>query len=154
MPGTKHLIQCHCILPQFRNMDKPLFHKFTVFSEFDSEGEIIPKIAKCNNCGVIHRVVDFCRSEIITNLEDSSVISSINEVKQSLPDSLCKVLEESKSDLATWEQVDNIFENEEWNSTIVLGKQTIEDETHVKVLSIIGPDKYKIRNHIRQETIG
>ena len=50
-------------------MDNPLFHKFTVFSEFDSEGEIIPKIAKCNNCGVIHKVIDFCRSEIITNLK-------------------------------------------------------------------------------------
>ena len=43
MPGIKHLIQCHCILPQYRNIDDPIFHKFIVFSKMDSNGDLIPR---------------------------------------------------------------------------------------------------------------
>ena len=50
MIGTKHLIQCHCVLPQFRKMDNPIFHKFVVYSRFSEESIVEERLVKCNNC--------------------------------------------------------------------------------------------------------
>ena len=141
MAGVKHLIQCHCILPQFRNLEEPVFHQFVVFSNTDDKGDIVVKIAKCNNCGVVHRVVDFCKSEIVTSAEDTMAITTIEDLKNSIPD------------ISTWEQVDDIIENESWNSSIVLSREKVGDETHLKVMSIIGPERFRIKTHTRQEFI-
>ena len=35
--GVKHLIQCHCVLPQYRNANPPMFHKFVTFSVVDDD---------------------------------------------------------------------------------------------------------------------
>ena len=153
MAGVKHLIQCHCILPQFRNLEEPVFHQFVVFSNTDDKGDIVVKIAKCNNCGVVHRVVDFCKSEIVTSAEDTMAITTIEDLKNSIPEKMCKVLIDSKSDISTWEQVDDIIENESWNSSIVLSREKVGDETHLKVMSIIGPERFRIKTHTRQEFI-
>ena len=71
--GTKHLIQCHCVLPQYRKMDNPIFHKFVVYSKFDEDGKVQHRLARCNNCDAVHRIIDFCRSEIVTKIEDTDV---------------------------------------------------------------------------------
>ena len=84
MKGVKHLIQCHCILPQYKNSPEPIFHKFVVFSEIDEEDNFVTKLAQCNNCGVIHKVVDACKSEIVRGMEESSAILTIPEIKKSL----------------------------------------------------------------------
>ena len=68
MQGFKHLVQCHCILPQYRKMKDPVFHKFVVFSTIDKKDNVEPKNVQCNNCGVIHKVFDICKSEIETIL--------------------------------------------------------------------------------------
>ena len=68
--GIKHLVSCHCVLPQFRKMKNPIFHKFVVFSKLENDN-VVPKIAKCNNCGVLHKVIDICKSEFIHGHEDS-----------------------------------------------------------------------------------
>ena len=75
MSGFKHLIQCHCILPQYRKLDNPIFHKFVVFSKFGDDEDVIPKIVKCNNCDVAHKVTDFCKSEIMLDGEDVHILS-------------------------------------------------------------------------------
>ena len=42
--GVKHLIECHCILPQFKKKQPPIYHKFTVYSKFNSDtGNVIEK---------------------------------------------------------------------------------------------------------------
>jgi citrate lyase subunit beta/citryl-CoA lyase len=86
MQGIKHLIQCHCILPQFRNLKEPKFHQFSVFSIIDDSDVIEPKLVACNNCGILHRVVDVCKSEIVTNREDSASSMKREDFNLSLED--------------------------------------------------------------------
>ena len=61
----KHVVECKCILPQYRTADPPVFHKFLVFSEILEDGSFKDSYAQCNNCGVIHRVIEVSRSRIL-----------------------------------------------------------------------------------------
>ena len=60
MRGQKHLIECHCILPQYRRALNTVYHKFVVFSEIDDSDTVVPKFAQCNNCGVIGHLAGQC----------------------------------------------------------------------------------------------
>ena len=154
MPGTKHLIQCHCVLPQYRKMDDPVFHKFTGFSKIGADGDIVPKLASCNNCGVTHKIVDICKSELNHGIDDSIAISSVKDIKSSLPEDLSSILETHKCDISTWEQIEDIFDNEEWGSRVVISRVSTEDSTQLKCLVIKNQQTYKIETHLRQDTIG
>ena len=79
MIGQKHLVECHCVLPQFRLNTTVLYHKFVVYSEFNSDGSVITKYAQCNNCGVIHRVFDIAKSEILMGNENNISIIGIED---------------------------------------------------------------------------
>ncbi len=144
MKGVKHLIQCHCILPQYKNSPEPIFHKFVVFSEIDEEDNFVTKLAQCNNCGVIHKVVDACKSEIVRGMEESSAILTIPEIKKSLTLDLCSILETYKCDIATWENVKFIYDNSLWGNNVVISKDEVDEITQIKVLKIIDENKIKI----------
>ena len=79
--GIKHLIECHCILPQYRGSENPVFHKFIVFSVVDTSDTCVPKFVQCNNCGVVHKVYDICKSEIISGRDELKSVASISEIK-------------------------------------------------------------------------
>ena len=120
MSGDKHLIQCHCVLPQFRKMANPVFHKFVVFSKTDEEGDVIQKIAKCNNCGVLHKVVDFCKSEVIYGIDESFATMTISDISNEIPEKIREILESHNCDIATWEQISDIIENKYWKKLTML----------------------------------
>ena len=148
MIGTKHLIQCHCVLPQYRKLDEPIFHKFVVYSKIEPDtGEIASKLSRCNNCDALHRVTDFCKSEIVLKLEDTDVVVDIDEIKFNLPERLVKILEKNNCDHATFESIDHIFEESAWDSNVVISRQTMEDGiVHVKMLTIKSEDKFRIKS--------
>ena len=81
MTGQQHLIQCHCVLPQYRGRKDPVYHKFTVFSIIDESDTVVPKFVQCNNCGVIHKVYDICKSEIITGKDEMRNTAKIDDFK-------------------------------------------------------------------------
>ena len=154
MAGTKHLIQCHCVLPQYRKMENPVFHKFIVFSKLDDDGDIIQKLAGCNNCGVVHKVIDMCKSEVSYGLDDSIAIRSIDDLKMSLPKDISNILEAHKCDLSTWEQMEDIFDENAWGSEVVISRASTPDATQLKCLIVKDEKTYKIETHLRQDTIG
>ena len=125
MAGDKHLIQCHCVLPQFRKRPDPIFHKFVVFSNISESGDVMPKIVKCNNCGVLHKVTDFCKSEMIYGIDESFATMTIADLSRQIPDSIKEILETHRCDIATWEQVGDIIQNNEWGTSSVIAKDTI-----------------------------
>ena len=61
--GVKHLVQCNCMLPQLKS--KSILHKFLVFSIVDDNNKVQVKFAQCNNCNVIHKVTEVCKSTIL-----------------------------------------------------------------------------------------
>ena len=81
LTGIKHLIECHCILPQYRGRKETVFHKFVVFSIVDASDTCIPKYVQCNNCSAVHKVYDICKSEIIPGRDELKTVVSIEEVK-------------------------------------------------------------------------
>ena len=144
MAGDKHLIQCHCVLPQFRKRESPVFHKFVVYSSVDSEGNIIPKISKCNNCGVLHKITDYCKSEIIYGIDESFAVVDIKDISNQIPERIRSILESHKCDISTWEQVDDVIRSKEWDTPIVIAKNLISGSTQIKILFIDENSKYKV----------
>ena len=144
MQGVKHLIQCHCILPQFKNSANPTFHKFVVFSVIDDSDTVQPKFAQCNNCGIVHKVTDIFRSEL-TSKEDAKSIPSIEDIKFSLTPDLVRVLESYQCDIATWEHAEWIYLTKSWDQWITLAKDEDDNnEIHGKRLIFIEDGRFRI----------
>lgn len=143
MQGIKHLIQCHCILPIMRNRPDPTFHSFVVFSILDDKGEVIPKQAQCNNCGIIHKVVDLCKSELSKD-EDSSSIITVKDIEMMIPTELVNLLKNYNCDLATWELAHFIVSNSRFGERFIISRETKGDKVSGKILTIEGHGKYKI----------
>ena len=97
--GVKHLVQCHCILPQYRKQKDPTFHKFPVFSVIDESDTAVVKYAECNNCGAAHKVYDVCKSEIVTGKDEVRSSPRVEDFKFSLPNDLYELLIHYKKEI-------------------------------------------------------
>lgn len=129
-----------------RKLPNPVYHSFVVFSVLDDGGEVVPKDAECNNCGVIHRVVDICKSEITTK-EKSSAIVTVEDITFMIPSDLTNVLKNYDCDVSTWEQAHFIYSNQKWGERIVLSRQTEDGSIKGKSLTFEGPNKFKIESY-------
>lgn len=148
--SIKHLIECKCILPQYKNVKHPIFHKFLVFSIIDENGDIIPSYASCNNCNVVHRVIEVNQSQILKK-EDSKSIITIEDIKPSLPEKLVGILETHDCSVATFQEVNFILENKLWGRGIVLAKEREGTLISGKYMVILGENLYKIEPFERDE---
>ena len=153
MRGVKHLIQCHCILPQFRNMNNPVFHKFLVFSIISEDDTTIEKFSSCNNCGALHKIVDVCKSEIVVGADEVSTIRTIDDIKHGLSENLISVLEKYKCDISTWENVEFIIDNNMWDENVIISRESIDDITHIKILNVLSESRIKIASHVIKDTL-
>ena len=144
MYGCKHTVECHCILPQFREAKNPPWHKFVVFSIVDDGDTVIPKHAQCNNCGVIHNVFDIGKSEILAGQEIGAVMTK-DDIQLMLPDSLKNILITYSCDVATWENVLFVLQHSKFPSNIILDKKEEEGVVSGKLLEMTGHGKYLIR---------
>lgn len=151
--GYRHLIECRCVLPQFKARKDPPRHKLIVFSVVDEHDKVEPKYAQCNNCGLIHKVIDICTSEIQQTKESSSFILSIDDIKLSLPKDLAVILDKYRVDLASWEQASFILENKEWGNFVMLEQEDEGDTKMGKYVRILGESFFKIENFSRNEYI-
>lgn len=153
MQGMKHLIQCHCILPQYRNRKDPFFHKFIVFSVIDNNDNAIIKFCHCNNCGVVHKVYDLCQSEIVVGKESSLSIMTREDIKSSIPANIAKILETYDCDLPLWEEAQFYYESETNSPGIVLTKEAFKGTVSGKILYMLGSSKIKIETFTRDEIL-
>ena len=142
--GTKHLIQCHCILPQYRNSANPIFHRFITFSIIDDSDTVIPKYTQCNNCGTIHKVYDICKSEIISGKDESRLVTTLDELKFSLPKDMVGVFESYDCDISTYENAKFIIDNEAWGENLILFREVTGDEIAGKLLMFKSHDDWRL----------
>lgn len=148
----KHLIDCHCILSIYKNRTKPVYHKFTVFSEL-KEDNIKEKYVLCNNCDIVHKIIDVNKSEIKWGSEGyRSLVTTREDIKFNLEsqglDRLVTILEVNNIDLSDWEYVEYLLENK-LEGKVVLDKKEIENSINYKYVEIKN-GKYKIKNDIAQ----
>ena len=149
--GVRHLIECHCVLPQYKNTTPTVYHKFVVFSFVDDD-VVQKKLAQCNNCGVIHKVVDLCKSEIVHGAEESSSIRKIDDIKLGLPSRLVDFLVGQNLDVATWEWIEFILDNK-MEFEVVIKKDQKDEVTNLKILHIKEDGSFKVKNETRQDEV-
>ncbi len=142
--GVKHLVPCHCILPQFRNRKEPLFHRFVVFSVIDVGDNVVPKNVQCDNCGVLHRITEIGRSEIAVGSEESKAVRTIDDIAVGLPSKLLTVLRAYSVPISTWEECEFVLDECDWDRAIVLTKESTGAITRGKILRIKSPDRFSI----------
>lgn len=142
--GQKHLIKCRCILPQFKNSKNPIQHQFVVFSLLDESDNVLTKYSQCNNCGIIHKVVDICKSEIIPTKESMNSLIKIEDIRPSLHNNFASILDANFADIATWEAVQFIVENKKWGDFVVLTSEQESNEIHGKYIRILGETLCKV----------
>ena len=147
MPGIKHTIACRCILTQFRNRKNPPVHQFVVFSEIKDDDSILSTHVSCNNCGIIHKITDLCKSEIIENSEDSPVVTK-SDVRISINTDVREILDSYDVDLPTYQYARWIMESESWGEQIILTKKELEDRVEGKYLVFKGPGQYRINTFL------
>jgi hypothetical protein len=128
-------------------MKSPVFHKFVVYSKFKEDNIIEEKLVRCNNCDAVHRVIDLCRSEIVIKIEETDTILDEEEIKLALSDKIIGILEKNNSDIATYESIDHIINENAWGSQVVISRQTVGNEkTHIKILEINGENKFRLKS--------
>lgn len=152
LSGQKHLVQCRCVLPQFRHAKEPLLHQFAVFSVIEDD-QVVQKLVQCNNCGVVHRVFDLNKSEILSGVEDLSAVVNIDDVKESLSQELVARLEQFELDVATWEHVKFVCDRELWGSVVVVATDSAGGFKQHKYIRILGRQLYNVDTVLNQEYV-
>ena len=140
---TKHLIECKCVLPQFKQVDPPRWHHFVVFSEIDETGSVIPSFVQCNNCGIIHRVTEVGTSSILRR-DDLPSLPNLEEIKSGLSEKIVSILEKYDAGLPIYQEVAFIFFFFLWGRMVILNKEVVDGLMVGKYLLIIGEALWKI----------
>lgn len=153
MKGIKHLIQCHCVLPQFRKSKNKVFHKIEVFSVFEEDDEIKEKFVICDNCGVVHKVFDLCKSEIQTNHESITSVRTIPEIKMSLDEDVSILLEKNNCHVSTWENIEFIIDNNLTDYPVIINRESVKGKTNVKILQLKNNGRFKITNEVIKDEV-
>lgn len=152
MNAVKHTVECHCVLPQYRDRKDPVYHKFVVFSELDPEADtVLPSYAQCNNCGTVHKVYDICKSEIIAGRDESATVERLTDVAMSLPKNLVELFESYTLEISDYMMARHILDNSLWDSMIVLSKEVEGEKTSGKILRFLENGRFRVESFSRQE---
>jgi hypothetical protein len=124
---VKHLIECNCILPQFKTIaqsdtTRMPFHRFVVFSELKPDGMLKSSYAQCNNCQAIHKITEVNKSEPLRR-EELKSLADITEIQEQIPEGFVVHLKKHDCPLPTWQQTEFIFRNELWGEIVILSKE-------------------------------
>lgn len=154
---VKHLVECHCSLKIFDNTQKTIYHKFPVFSIINKNDKVEEKYVMCNNCDIIHRVIDVCKSEIKWGKEAfKSLVCTKEDIKFNLlnndKQNIIDLLEMHNIDISEWEFIDYLLENNK-EGQLVLNKEEIEDNIVYKILYVDKNSNIKIKNEIIQRYV-
>jgi len=148
MLGCKHMIECHCILPIYKDVKPTIYHKFVTYSKIDESSKIIPKYVNCNNCGITHYVYEICKSDIKVGKEDIKSIRTIEDLSLNLPDKLIKILEKHDCSIEDYELIEDILDQEVFPSELIINREIIDEEHHIKLLKINSSKKFKIESEV------
>ena len=128
-------------------------HKFPVYSKIDNDNKVIPKYSKCNNCESLHYVYDICKSELKGGKDQTEVTLTKEDMSIMLPNRLVNILYKQNCDISTWEQIVDIYDEFRWGEHVIIKRDIIDENEHVKILYILNENKFKIDNKAIKNTI-
>ena len=129
MNAQKHEIVCTCVLSQQHLLKNPVCYSFIVFSIIDDNGNIVEKNVQCPNCRTVHRVYEFCKSEIINS--ETCILINEDDLKHFLPDKVFNILEDYKCELYIYEEAKFILDNKLWKRSIVLTTEYVKTDREI-----------------------
>ena len=130
----------------------PPQHQFIVFSAIEDDGTFRVRFAQCNNCGIVHKVVDVCRSEVVSR-EAMGSLPTVDDIKAGLPAPLANLLEQNDVDLSTWEMAQFILENKQWGNFVVMQTDEEDGLRQGKYVRILSETMFKVETFTREEVI-
>ena len=139
-------------MPTLKNRSDPPLHEFVVFSVISND-KVVESTAQCNNCGITHRVVDVCKSVIVSNSENSSSIITIEDIKISLPENVGNIMEANNKELADYQHLKFLIDDNDVTGFILLSKESIDGKNQGKILKYKGSGKFAIEPFSTQENI-
>jgi len=144
MKSINHLIECQCILPQYKKRNNPPFHQFVVFSIVDENDSVLEKFSQCNNCGIVHKIFDICKSEIAVGHESLNSLPNKDDFKLMLPSHVTDILSSYDCELYKWEHIAFILNQNKIGDKIILSKDIIDAKVQGKFLTYNGSNKFSI----------
>ena len=124
-----------------------------MYSKFDKDGNILQKLVKCNNCESLYNVYDICKADLKPGKDQTEITVSFEDMQLMMPEKLCAILLKYRCDKADWEHALDIIEEERWGEHIIIKRDIIDEEQHVKILFINKNNMYKIDNKIIKSKI-
>lgn len=141
--GIMHLVECTCILSQYLRRTTPVFHKFVVFSVVN-DNVVEEKLVQCNNCNIVHKVNDICKSTIVYGKDEARSAITIEDIKWSLNEKLIDLLTINNCELPTWEHAKFILNEERWGEHLILSTEIVDGRRVGKFAVIAGPDRFGV----------
>lgn len=112
-----------------------------------------PKFVQCNNCGIVHKVYDLCKSEIVQGRDELRSVTRLEEVSLSLPQDLREVLKSYECDITVWEHLRFILDEQRWGDRVVLTRESINGEITGKVMTVSARDRFSLEDYISRENL-
>jgi hypothetical protein len=150
--GTRHVIKCRCILPQYKSMQNPPNHQFVVFSVTENDA-VIAKTVQCNNCGIVHRVTELCTSKILNGKEELKSVNTIDTIRPQLPSNIAAVLDAEGCDVPVWEHCKFVIENAIWDSIIQLSTESYDGMREGKYIRIFSKEMFNVESFSEESTV-
>jgi len=124
-----------------------------VFSLIDDSETVVSKHARCNNCGVIHNIIDICKSEVMLGQEVGAVMTK-EDCGMMLPAGVKQILETYECEVPDWEHALYILQNEKWNDFIIVNREDTEiGDLAGKILKFLAPGNYRLEPFLQKRTI-
>lgn len=153
-PYILHEIECLCL----SRVQSAMAHdghgrRFDVFSLIDKEGEIIPSVVQCEDCGrkwEINGLDNYDLAQI-----DRMPTYTRKRLQRVLPSDLVHLCEEWKVSTAVIAHIQWIMEEKQWGTHILLSKKKYRREDtsfDTRILVINGPINFKI-NEIKASDV-
>jgi hypothetical protein len=122
-----------------------------VFSTLTND-VVDPKFVQCNNCGVVHKIYDLCKSEIVQGRDELRSVTKLEEISLSLPQDLRDVLKSYECDITVWEHLRFILEERRWGDRVVLTRENINGEVVGKVMTVSAGNRFSLEDYISRES--
>tara|TARA_B110000467_G_C18268583_1_gene450909 strand:+ start:177 stop:590 length:414 start_codon:yes stop_codon:yes gene_type:complete len=135
-----------------KNRTDPPIHQFIAFS-IQEKNRTIEKLVTCNNCGVVHRILEVCRSEILNNFEGTNSSLTMEDIALQLKESVRDILESYKKELPDYEHINFMIQEECIGDFIVLSQEFNDGRKSGKILKYKGKGKFEIEPFSRSEVI-
>lgn len=150
--SQRHAVNCRCVLQQHKSTRNPPNFAFPVCS-LVVDGTCRESFAECPNCGVLHHVIDICKSVIVSRAELTGATPTAEDIKTCLPERLAGLLSSYELDISSWQHAQNIIEHNLWGDFIVLKREKAGESHVIKLVRILSDSLYKVETQSGRDTV-